>query len=397
MTMKVIHFIIDDKFIDGTIALLDDFSWLENQYYIYTNNKSFKYLTSDRIQIINKQQILKTITDTNSCDVIVVHGLASLPCKYICSIDKRIKVCWFAWGYDIYSNSYPQFPLIKLKNRIRPQTLDMTNTLIHYFKCFLREGVYRLLPNKRKEHKLFIDAIRRIDYFSGVFPVEYELIKSNSFFRAKPIHYSYVSLSIKQLYRPEMISSVVLPKGGDIQVGHCSSILCNHRDTFNRLKKLSLGDRKVITPLSYGANNYYVSSVCRAGYKMFGNNFVPIKSFIPKEEYIQYMSSVSVAIFNIDQQSAAGGIKLCLWNGAMVFLPEKSIGYKHFRQMGFIVFCIEKDLTQENLDKGLSNEQIKWNRQLLSSTTTYEVLNEQIMNSFKTIQNDILIENDVHN
>lgn len=397
MTMKVIHFIVDDKFINGTIALLDEFDWLENQYYIFTNKHYFKYITLDRIQKINKHQILEIITDSNSCDVIVIHGLASLPSKYICSINRQIKVCWLAWGYDIYSNTYPQFPLIKLKDRIRPKTLDLVNTLIYYSKYGLREGLYRLLPNKRKEHKLFFKAINRFDFFSGVYPIEYKLVKNNPFFRAKPILYSYVSLSIKQLYRPNSISNDVLPKGNNIQVGHCSSILCNHIDTFNRIKKLNLGDRKIITPLSYGANNYYVSSVCRAGYKMFRNNFVPLKKFIPKEDYICYMSSVSMAIFNIDQQSAAGGIKISLWNGAMVFLPEKSIGYEYFRGMGYIVFCIEKDLTQENIEKGLSEEQIMWNRKLLSSTTTYEILKKQIMNSFKTIQDDILSENDVHN
>ena len=78
-----------------------------------------------------------------------------------------------------------------------------------------------------------------------------------------------------------------------------------------------------------------------------------------------------------------------LWNGTMVFLPENSIGYKFFKSEGFHVFTIEKDLTQENIDKGLTEEQIIDNRKILSDTTRYEILKERVINSFEIIQADI--------
>jgi len=387
--MKVVHFIRDDKFVNGTISFLEEFDFLENSFYILSDEKSFKYISLGTIHTISVAQLKDIISNPESCDVIVIHGLLSLPCKFIQSINKKIKVVWFSLGYDIYNNTYPQFPLIQIRNMIKPQTLDLTNKIIFYSKRFVKEFLMRALCFNNEERRAFEPAINRIDYYSGVYPVEYDLMKLNSFFRAKQVSWSYVSPSTKKMYRKEDIYKDILPKGNYIQVGNNASIICNHRNVFNILNKLNLDDRKIVVPLSYGPSKHYIASVCKAGNKCFGDNFVPLMNFMPKDDYISFMSSISIAIYNTERQSAAGNIRMGLWNGTMVFLPETSIGYSFFRKEGFHVFTIEKDLTQENIDRGLTEEQIIENRELLSATTRYDVLKERVFRSFESIRNDI--------
>ena len=391
--MKVIHFVIDDKFINGMIAVLDEIEEMDNHYYILSTNETFKYISTDRVQRIDETEVMDIITDPKRCDVIVIHGLMSMPFQFIKTIDKQIKVVWLSWGYDIYTNhTYPYAPLIPLKNRIKPGTLNFLNKLIYYFKWLEKEYVMRIFKMKEDSKRNFIPALSRIDYFSGVYPIEYDLIKANnSFFNAKPISFHYFSLGTKARYLQENIYKDSFVKGKNIQVGHNAMRYGNHRNSFNLLKDLKLEGKKIITPLSYP--NYtgkqsYVSSVCKYGYKLFKDQFVPMTKFMPIEEYRDYMSSISVAIYNFERQAAAGNIKMNLWNGTMVFMPDKSIGYKYFKSLGFHIYSIEHDLTQENIDKGLSEDQIIENRKILSQTNTYEILMSDIIRSFREIYRD---------
>ena len=94
------------------------------------------------------------------------------------------------------------------------------------------------------------------------------------------------------------------------------------------------------------------------------------------------MNSISIAIYNIERQSAIGNIKMNLWNGAKVFLPEKSMNLKYFKELGVHVFSIEKDLNQQNLDKVLTWEQIIENRRILLKVSSYERIKEKIATCF---------------
>lgn len=391
--MKVVHFITDDKFFNGTIAFLDEMENLENHYYIHSHKVTFKHIQVERVQRADDALVKRIISNPEECDVIVIHNLLSLPCKYIKAIDKRIKVVWFSFGSDIYSNSYPQFPLIKLRNRIKPGTFTFKSWIIYNSKRFVKEYVFRFFRVRDEERKSFVPAIHRIDYYSGVFPTEYDLIKSNNpFFRAKQVSYYYVSDAIKTLYRKENIDKEPRPVDRNIQVGNCAAIVGNHRNTFNWLSRLTIGDRKIITPLSYGGNQTYVKSVCRSGYKLFGDNFNPMISFMSRDKYFNLLNSVSHAIYNIEQQGAAGNIRMGLWNGVKIFLPKNSMGFKYFKQQGFYIYSIEEDLTQDGIDNGLTDEQIVHNKRLMSETTSYEILRDKVIETFETIHKDIMTE-----
>ena len=162
--MKVIHFItLDEKHITEMIHFFEDIEEMNNRFIYFQNNKNDTSLihTSNKYEVINISQIIEIISNPFSCDIIVIHSLLSLPCNIIKLIDKKIKVVWFSWGFDTYSNKFPQFPLIKLKNRIKPKTINLRYRIRLLHENF-RTIVKELHKNSLKERKHFIDAIKRI-------------------------------------------------------------------------------------------------------------------------------------------------------------------------------------------------------------------------------------------
>ena len=100
--MKVIHFITDEKHLNTTIDLFEDIKELENRYIVVTYDETpFNYLDSNKIERVPITDIKGIISNPNLCDVIVLHNLTSLPCKFIKDINDDIKVVWFSWGFDI--------------------------------------------------------------------------------------------------------------------------------------------------------------------------------------------------------------------------------------------------------------------------------------------------------
>lgn len=379
--MKAIHFIIDDKFLNGAISFLNEISILDNEFYVITTSEKFRFLKPEFVHSITYDEAYRLVTDPTACDIIVIHGLKALPCRLIRIIDYRIKVIWLSWGYDLYYRLYPYFPLIKLNESIKPGTLDTINKVVYnsselFLKFCKFVGLYR------QEYKSFIPAINRIDYCSCVLPIEYESLKLNDFFKAKPFYYKYISRNITKIYNEDALFENVMPRGSNIQIGNSAAIWNNHRNVFHKLSLLELWGRKIITPLSYGGNSFYISSVCSLGCSLWGDNFVPIKKFMPYLDYVQNMNSISIAIYNIERQSAIGNIKMNLWNGAKVFLPEKSMNLKYFKELGVHVFSIEKDLNQQNLDKVLTWEQIIENRRIVLKVSSYERIKEKIATCF---------------
>lgn len=381
--MKVIHFITDEKFLNDTIDMFEDINELNNRYImiVFGEDKPFEYITSDKVEKIDISEINKIITNPNLCDVIVIHNLSSLPCELIKEINKKIKVVWFSWGFDTYSNKFPQFPLIKLKNRIKPKTINLRYRirLLHDSSRRITKELYK---NKLKGRNYFKEAIQRIDYYSGVFPEEYDLIKKNSFFHAKQVYFNYAPSG---QYNIEDIKTNIHPSANNIQVGQSSSSLANHRNTFWIIRNLNLHNRKIIVPLSYNGDSLYKSTVTKMGYKLFGNNFQPLTTFLPKLKYQAIIKTISIAIFNLEQQSAVGNIIYNLWNGAKVFVPESSLNYKHFSNLGFHIFSIEKDLNQKEIDTPLSEKNIIMNRKLVIQHYSYEAIKNRTKNSFLNI------------
>lgn len=392
MKVKIANIIKDDKFIDSlfdSMSLFND-KW-ENDYLLVRNRKpdSYRYIkNSDKVTFVQTDAVLDYLVD-KQYDAVFLHSLTCLPTSITSKIDKRIKVFWFSWGKDIYELP-PQKPLLKC-SLIKPETqkvLDKynkkkTSTQKKTLKDYLRPLKNYLFgsPND-KTIKDYHKAVNRVDYFSGILEYEYDFMKSVKGFRAKRVSFKYTS--IHTLENPGIAQ---LYNGHNILIGNSAASTNNHLDIIPLLKKIDLGERKIILPLSYPKTKYYTEDVSNAYIKEFGKNTVILKEFMSSQEYSKILLSCSDAIFFMERQQAIGNIGLALRNGCKVYLSETNPVYTHFKDLGLKVFSVQRDLVQKEIDSPLSDEDIEKNRDILSKRTNKEQYIRDLNYIYKCIVN----------
>ena len=386
MKQRIAHFLFDDKFAKCIFDIFDSIEEYESRYYIVTTNISFNYIDSQKVEIIHPNNLLNILTDYSFSDIIVLHNFYVIPSKYISKIHPSIVVVWFSWGYDIYNNPFPDYPLIKIKN----QEIATETSLLAKLKDFWRELkqdknelIYYYRFGGKEKRKIFEAAVHRIDYYSGVFPEEYDLIKKRKILRAKPFLFNYVEKN--DIYLKEALDEPILHPGNNIQVGHNGYAFLNHIDAFRRLSKFSINNRKVICPLSYCAVPEYLQKVLDEGKLIFKENFVPILDFMPREKYLELLSSVGYIVLNVKRQCGVGNIMIGIWHGAKVFMPKNSMNYKHFIKMGVKVFTIEEDLNEKELNSGLTEDEIYNNRKIINDYYRFDRVRERLLESLNSI------------
>lgn len=379
---SILHCVLDEKFIDSLIELTKECE------VNYTN--SFVCVTKERIErykyIKNTDEVENVLEDEfvgylkkHTFQAVVIHSLYALPPHLILKIPKSTKIAWVAWGYDIYQPIYNHRPFIKIKELYHKRTRL-------YRQLYLLSNVKRLLFWVKKKFLKGSDierAIARIDYFSGIIPEEYDLMKvDNPFLRAEFKWFSYGgvknSLSESKLEQP-------FSTGHDILIGNSADETNNHLDVFYLLSGLKLNKSHVICPLSYAGTKEYLKAVEAKGKKVFGNSFIPLKDFVSFEDYMKILDSVQYSIFYIERQQAMGNIYRALWYGNMVFLSETSLMYSFFKNRGFIFYSIQRDLWRIEKGESLSVEQKKKNRKLLLEIVSFAAIKKRDEEFFEII------------
>ena len=129
---RFIQFVVDDKFIPDSIKCFLDANLTINKFYYLTENPSaVSFIGKTIVEYINIKQIEDVISQLKKDDVVVLHCLYALPARFICLIPDGVKVIWYAWCFDLYSNDYPISPLIELDNdRLLPATKSKVKGLI---------------------------------------------------------------------------------------------------------------------------------------------------------------------------------------------------------------------------------------------------------------------------
>ena len=227
-------------------------------------------------------------------------------------------------------------------------------------------------------------AVNRVDYFSGVVPPEYDLMKQCSYFRAERVVYVYTNEASLNKYTQFTYGAC----GENIIVGNSAAPTNNHLDLLPYLTRLNLGSRKVYLPLSYAGRAKYVSAVHEAYQKELGSSVVGMLDFMPVQDYLAILRSCGVGIYFHERQQALGNIKSLMWNGGKAFLSETSVLYGYFKQLGLHVFSIQRDLTQTALDTPLSEEQRHQNRLILQRLGNRETVNSNLIDIYTRISND---------
>ena len=184
--------------------------------------------------------------------------------------------------------------------------------------------------------------------------------------RIKHIWYTYYSI--------EKTVGVLIDKqcfGNKLWFCHNATVESNALDALyrfiffkkfrNRIRNVS-----VIMPLSYG-NPWIKNLMMKFCPWIFRHDFMPLTSFMKREEYNALMLSCSAMILPSYRPAGQGNIITALWLGMRVYLSEKSISYVYFKRIGVSIYSFESDFPKFGCTR-ISDEEMKENRLVLYKT-----------------------------
>ena len=300
--------------------------------------------------VFGSSDFYNIIGDLSGYSTIVFHNLTRNKCRFI-QKNKNIKAkfIWILWGFDLYSfleaKGYGLYVNTKDFNNLTRGKISV--------KKILQKTFYNIL---------YADAYKRIDVCACPPKGDYDLLKQYSFTNAKWQWYNFYPVDniVNETNLGDTIS------GNNILVGNSGAITNNHVEAFKLLSQFELDDRSVITPLTYG-DAINIKHVINQGKKILSENFSPVLGFLPISEYNYVIKECSIAIMPHLRQQAIGNLIILLYLGAKIYLYEQNTLFDYFKNLGLILFSIEKDLIVANrmaltaLDKDAQT----WNRTII--------------------------------
>ena len=360
----ILHLLTDEKFSDYVVEQFSAKEMCSDFILVSDTLKMTYFHYIDKVRVINyahQRELNQLLNLISQYDAVIFHGLFEPWQEWL--LRQRptdVKVAWCVWGGEIYSRpdliNFFLSPITKVIARYRQITHKVDNTPY-------------MIPR---------DLFKEIDYCLTCVDEEYLYCKNLLKANFKHLWYTYYSLS-------EMIGSLMTSRceGNNIWLGNSATIENNHFDALLKLKRVGIGNRKIIAPLSYGYP--WARNACiRVGRFLFGNRFHPLADYLPREEYNRMMLSCAVMIQAHLREQAHGNIVTGLWLGMRVYLSENGMEYNHFKRIGCKVYSIETDLKHDNpkVLEPLSKEDVAHNRKVLLSVyglDHIDVMNREIV------------------
>lgn len=371
--IKIVDVVTDEKFIDSLIKLNDSINHDALHVYVRVYGRSlpqFKYVTqSARIQLVEIKDFISFLK-SNEADAVFLHSLFSLPLEIIPQIPKSLPVFWMGWGMDIYNKYMVDIPLY------HALTKKVVDSPFQQFSFKLKMAL-RMLKRGNIYSHCYHKAVARIDYFSGVLPLEYDLLVPYPFFHAKRFSYSYNDISDLNNKNLKMSFS----KGDNVMIGNSGAPSNNHLDLFHLLNKTDSPNRKYYSVLSYGATDKYIKKVISTGSALWGTRFIPILKFMNRETFFNLYSDCGYCVYLHERQQGIGNVEYALRSGKKVFVSENSTTYKYYKSIGCYIYSTQSDLSTTSLNTPLSEEE--------------QLNNFNIVNSLYTIDTETQKMNDI--
>lgn len=342
--MKIIHVLVDDKFIDMAIREFETVAPGLHEYVMINTPSPFRFVNCGSIRTLTEENFL---FEVHRADVAAVmfHSLPPSRYKLLEHIPVDKKVFWFGWGYDYYPLLKKEFPEGLL---LRKTAKAVQANVSKLFYRMMKKNVKKTLQLVRLISKPVDSlALKRIDYFSPVLDVESQLVRlHNPWFTANYIAWNYGTVE-DDFYLPNIIYGQT---GKNFLVGNSAWETNNHFEIIDAIKgKVDLSGREVIVPLSYGDNEYR-DKVMKYGQQSLGNSFVPLVGFMPYDQYIQKLSTCGFVAMNHIRQQALGNICICILLGAKIFLHTRNPLYHWLKTKGVIVGNVKYPDTQPLTD-----------------------------------------------
>ena len=373
--MKILHLCFDGNFIEQSMSVFDHF-YPKNCFWIVLElkgkNRVIKREGPHIIRALFEEpdsylHTVSLLNRTEKFDKIVCHGFNKRYTEAIKLLkpDSNLKVYWLFWGYELYR------PLGKSGKKTLIDNGGFLNPLSYIMPTKACEFLWAKILGHESEEAVLKDFLNYADFFCFWFEEDYQLLQkyyhSKAEFRFFQYNAHWKNDSVVQIASERFFNK----EPRTIIINHQASTTGNHITLLKMLKSLSGIDNFEITaPLSYGANTIrrYVSW---KGKRLFGSKFHPVVNYMPLDSYNAMIGRMEVALFGQLRQEAAGNISFYLANGTKVFMREDNTLFQYFKNAGYIIFSLEKDLNTIKDLSGLSIEDKRHNAELSAKRVSY--------------------------
>ena len=375
-----LHIVHDEKFIDAAYRIFEEACPGNNKFVIISKRKPLQYIKKTPIRFVGRFDFFsgRFLNSLKNYEVVFLHFLSEPYMQLLAKADKSVKFAWIGWGadyYDLITGDRTKLFKQKTLDLYQKQTIHIPQDTL---KSKLKE-IIKTLVNYKKINKK--DIVNRISYFAPVIYEDYRLLKQAlPDFSPSYLSWNYGTLEDDMLkgFEDHAVS------GNNILLGNSASYENNHLDVFDILSTVDLGFRRVLCPLNYG-DQQYGNAVAQEGTRIFGNNFMPIRDFMPIKEYVSLVSSCSTVLMGHLRQQAVGNIIIVMYMGAKIFLDKQNPVYSFFKKKGAIIFSLD-DFNAEILNKKLTLEEIEINRQILKNHWSREIISKKTKEMIATVK-----------
>lgn len=346
---KCVHIIIRDKFTNGYIKyfLENSFGW-KHVFFTFAGSYKLDVKSNSLYVVKDYNQILKEYRNLlDDCDKIVVAAFfdeAFALLKMPTALWNKTYIQF--WGGDIY--------------RFRQQR----NGIVAKCKQLIAKELTRMAIIKANGVLTLVDkdyeAIEKIFHVSDI---NHRVVQvPDDFYEINHLDYN---ACIDKKYTGKK----------RILVGNSATIENRHLEIFGYLATIIDSETEVLVPLSYGDMDYQ-KQVIEQGKKMLKDSFVPAVDFMPREKYINLLSTCDVAIFNNDRQQATGNIILLANLGKKIYMRNDTSMWLFFKELGFAMHTIE-ELKGNSIEELLNNSPDERDNNYMSLKSMEEEATEQ--------------------
>ena len=349
----ILHLFDDEKVVNRTIKSFE-LALGDRSIYLCFTKGNLRHVKEHNRLFIYSDDVIKTLNEFDiTC--IIIHFLSQAKIDFIRKYYPYEKnVYWIMWGADfynelLYSAGYPiyyRLPILGCKSLVK--------------KIIYTLGID--LNKKYNSDKL--QFIKNNISFCVTTQIEYELCKKyyDNIFPKSNCLDSFFYYPIDEILGVKFLDSKA--EGNIILVGNSPSLTNNHIYAFKYLRKLDIGNKRIITPLNYGGTESYKKYVINKGRKLFGDNYVALLDYLPLEDYNNLLLQASICIFSSWRQEANGNVVIALYLGSKVFMSRRSPLFTYYKNMGIKLFELE-GITDEEIRMPLSIEDKANNREIL--------------------------------
>lgn len=169
----------------------------------------------------------------------------------------------------------------------------------------------------------------------------------------------------------------------NILVGNSATRENQHKEAYEILSRFKDEDIEIFSPLSYGDEDYRDEAIDYGKY-FFGDKFKPIVDYMEYYDYIKFLSTIDVGIFNNNRQQALGNISRLLAMGKRIYIRKDTSMWDSLIARGYKLSSIDelKKIRFGQIDKISIDDQDK---NLKTYNRMREKQVEQWMNLFDMV------------